>query len=121
MIWSTLLRRVLDSMADCILINEHSSKGKLGISRKLIASIVDEAVNRILAASEKNNNLKVVKPTAVSFKKDGKVEIDVSIVISKKANPEETCQKIQEEIAHDLAIYTESLPFEILISIVDVK
>lgn len=109
-------------MADFILINEHSNKGALGISRKIIETIVDEAVTRVVGENDSNSkSVKISTPTKIYFKKDGKVEINVSIVISKKGSPEKICMMIQEEIAHDLATYTESLPFEILISISDVK
>ena len=109
-------------MADYIRINEHSTKGDLAISRKVITKIVDEAVNRVFGAQiALAKNIKIASPTEVSFKKDGKVNIGVSILLKKGTNPQEICLKIQEEVAHDLAIYTESVPFEIEISIADVK
>lgn len=109
-------------MSDFIRINEHSNKGDLAISRKVLVTITDEAVNRVMGASIADaKNIKVASPTQISFKKDGKVQIEISISLKRGTNPEQMCLKIQEEVAHDLAIYTESLPFEILISIADIK
>lgn len=109
-------------MADFIRINEHSSKGNLAISRKVIETIVNEAVLRVLNQLKTDTNkVKITKPSEIAFKKDGKVMINVFVSLKKKENPQDTCLKIQEEIARDLAIYTESLPFEIIVSITDIK
>ena len=109
-------------MADYIRINEHSTKGDLAISRKVLEKITDEAVNRVFGAEVAvAKNVKIAEPTQISFKKDGTVNISVSILLKKGVNPQDVCVKIQQEVAHDLAIYTESIPFEIEISIADVK
>lgn len=109
-------------MADFIVINKHSTIGDLAMSRKIFAKIADKAVGKVFGAEVAlAKKAKVTSPTEVTFKNDGKVMIEVSITLKKDANPEDVCLKIQEEIARELEAYTESVPFEIEISIVDVK
>ena len=109
-------------MAEIISINDHSSRGELGISKKVIASIVDEATKRVLGEGNKAvKDIKIAKETEISFTKSGKVNINVSILLKKGLNPEQVCLKLHQEIARDLAVYTESVPFEIIISIDDIK
>ena len=97
-------------MADIISINNHSSKGELGISKKVITSLVDEATKRVLNGGKASKDIKIAKETEIFFTKSGKVNINVSILLKKGTNPEEVCLKLQQEIAHDLAVYTESVP-----------
>lgn len=109
-------------MADFVVINKHSTKGDLAMSRKIFAKLTDEAVGRVFGAEVAlAKQVKIASPIEVSFNKDGKVKIEVSIILKRGANPEDVCLKIQEEVARELATYTESVPFEIEISIVDIK
>lgn len=109
-------------MTEFISINKHSKKGDLVISRKVIEEITDEAVLRVLNSSTKDSKkVKIASPTKISVLKDGKVNVNIIVTLKKGTNPEQICLKIQEEVANDLATYTESLPFEIEISIADIK
>lgn len=109
-------------MAELLNINEHGVSGDLLISSNVFQAITDEAVSRVLGSSQsESKKIKRSSDTKISFMKDGKVNIEVPVTIKKGTKPDDLCVKLQEEIAHDLAIYTESIPFEIEISITDIK
>ena len=104
-------------MADYININQYDNSGDLGISRKVFARLAEAAVGH----TSIKGSAKVKQPVKVVFKKDGRVEIGVKITIKKSANLTEACTELQKEIAHALEVYVESIPFEIDISVDEIK
>ena len=107
-------------MADYLSINEYSSKnGELAISDKIFERIATNAADKIM--KKHSGDVRMPAPIKISFKKEHQVTIKVSISIRKGVKLSSISYEIQKEIAHDLATYTESLPFEILISIIDIK
>ena len=100
-------------MADYIFINDFDKGGSLAISRNVFAKIALESVE----TSQYKNSVKVTEPIKVIFKKDGKVIISLHVELKKGMKTSEICTILQKEIAHDLDVYVESVPFEILISV----
>ena len=104
-------------MADYIYINSSERGGELAISRKVFARLAEAAVGH----TSLKGQVKVKQPVKVVFKKDGRVEIGVKITIKKSANLTQACTELQKEIAHALEVYVESIPFEIDISVDEIK
>ena len=104
-------------MSDYIYINQFGKSGQLAISRNVFARLAQEAVGH----TSVKNSAKVSKPVKVVFKKDGRVKIALSVSIKKGVKPEEVCLELQKEIAHALEVYVESVPFEIEISVEEIK
>ena len=104
-------------MSDYIYINQFGKSGQLAISRNVFARLAQEAVGH----TSVKNSAKVSKPVKVVFKKDGRVKIALSVSIKKGVKPEEACLELQKEIAHALEVYVESVPFEIEISVEEIK
>ena len=104
-------------MADYIYINQYDRGGELAISRKVFARIAEAAVSHTSLKS----SIKVKGPVKVIFKKDGKVTVDVHVSIKKGVKPTTVCEELQKEIAHDLEVYVESVPFEVEISVDEIK
>ena len=104
-------------MADYIYINQYDNSGNLGISRKVFARLAEAAVSH----TSLKGSVKVKQPVKVVFKKDGRVEIAVKVAIKKGAKLTEACSELQKEIAHALEVYTESVPFEIDVSVDEIK
>ena len=104
-------------MADYIYINSSERGGELAISRKVFARLAEAAVGH----TSLKGQAKVKQPVKVVFKKDGRVEIGVHIVIKKGAKLTDVCLELQNEIAHALEVYVESVPFEIEVSVDEVK
>lgn len=104
-------------MADYIYINQYDTSGKLAISRKVFSRLAEEAVG----TTSLKGAIKVKPPVKVIFKKDGRVEVDVRVKIKRGSNLTEACSELQKEIARVLETYVESIPFEIDISVDEVK
>ena len=86
--------------------------------------VTNEATNQVNGASVAENKrkaFKLSKPVQAIFQKNGKVKIAVSINLKKGENANDTCLKIQERIASVLMAYTESVPFDIQINIVEIE
>lgn len=110
-------------MADYIQINDYSAKsGELGISRKVFESIASEATNRVLGTDVSSiKRFKLFSPIKAVFKKDNQVSIKVKISVKKGIKPQEVSLEVQKEIARDLAAYVESVPFDIEVSVEEIK
>lgn len=111
-------------MADYVKINPGSKNGDLMISRAVFESIATAATNRVNGASVVKNKHKVYRlsnPVQATFQKNGRVKITISISLDKGANANEICMKIQESVASALMAYTESVPFDVQINIVEIE
>ena len=64
---------------------------------------------------------KVKQLVKVVFKKDGRVEVGVHVTIKKGSKLTDVCLELQKEIAHALEVYVEAVPFEIEVSVDEVK
>ena len=104
-------------MADYIYINSSDRGGELAISRKVFARLAEAAV----VHTSVKGSAKVKKPVKVVFKKDGRVEIGVHVTIKKGSKLTDVCLELQKEIAHALEVYVEAVPFEIEVSVDEVK
>ena len=104
-------------MAYYIYINQYNRGGELAISRKVFARIAESAVSHTSLKS----SIKVKGPVKVIFKKDGKVLVGIHVSIKKGIKPTTACEELQKEIAHDLEAYVESIPFEVEISVDEIK
>ena len=114
-------------MADYIKIENYSKNGELAISRRIIHKIVQEAVVDIVGIELKDPKLKnrflayLFNPIKITFRADGEVAVEISIVIKKGVNANDICLKIQEEVSNALMAYAESVPFAIIIKVAEVK
>ena len=104
-------------MADYIYINQYGKSGELGISRNVFARLAEAAVGH----TSLKGSIKVKQPVKVVFKKDGRVEVGVHVTIKKGVKLTDACLELQKEIAHALEVYVEAVPFEIEISVDEVK
>lgn len=112
-------------MADYLKIQNFSNNGTLAISRRVFETLASEATARVqgasLSSSKKIGSFSLTKPVNVSFRSNGKVEVEVSITLKKGVAAKEVCTKIQEEIATSFNTYAESVPFDIRIKVADVQ
>lgn len=112
-------------MSDYVKINAGSKKGDLLISRSIFEQLATEATNRVNGASVSKSNRRrlfnLSRPVQAVFQKNGRVKITVSIDLKKGTNANEICLKIQEEVANSLMAYTESVPFDVQIDIVEIR
>lgn len=89
-------------MADYIKINPNAKNGDLMISKNIVEEISLDAINKYV----KNVSLDKDKPIKVSFLKNGKLKVVVSLV-SNQIN------EVKEAVSNALMAYIETLPFEV--------
>ena len=107
-------------MADYLHINEYSANsGELAISDKVFARVATHAANRVI--KKHSNDVRLSSPIKVSFKGDSQITIKVSISIRKGVKLSSISYEIQTEIARQMEVYVESVPFDIDVSIVEFK
>ena len=104
-------------MADYININQYDKSGELGISRRVFARLAEAAVGH----TSLKGAVKVKHPVKVVFKKDGRVEVGIKVAIKKSVKLTDACLELQKEIAHAIEVYAESVPFEVSISVDEIK
>ena len=108
-------------MADYVKINPNSKNGELAISRSVFESLATEATNRVSGAQVAKSKFKLSKPVQATFQGNGKVKVTISISLKKGSNANEICLKIQESVTSMLMAYTESVPFDVHINIVEIS
>ena len=104
-------------MADYIYINSSERGGELAISRKVFARLAEAAVGH----TSLKGSVKVKQPVKVVIHKDGRVEVGVHVVVKRGVKLTDACLELQKEIAHALEVYVEAVPFEIEVSVDEVK
>ena len=118
-------------MSDYVTVRK-SSRGTLAISRPIFEKIATNATNEVIGAkvtekvSVKNKTINKMlatwfKPVRVTFKRNGDVDVNISISLSKGSNAAEVSQKIQEKVSNALLAYTENVPFKINIEIIKIS
>lgn len=107
-------------MADYVKTNPNSKKGDLMISRQVFESLATEAVNRVKGVALAKKSFKLSKPVQAIFQRNGRVKIAISINVDKSANANDVCVKIEESVANILMAYTESVPFDVNINILEI-
>lgn len=108
-----------------------TSRGKIAISRSIFEKIATNATNEVIGAKvdnkikTKNQTINKVlaswfKPVRVTFRKNGDVDVDIAISLSKNASAEKVSLAIQEKVTNAMLAYTENVPFKINIEIIRV-
>jgi uncharacterized alkaline shock family protein YloU len=112
---------------DYYYLNNYRNSGEMGISRRAIETIATLAVNQVEGAEiEKVDNKKkwnffLNDPVRAFFRKDGRIELHLNVVIHKNINVQEICERIQEEVANAITTTSEALPFSIQIKVVQIR
>lgn len=108
-------------MADYVKINPNSKNGDLYISRSVFEALANEATTHIKGVSVASRSFKLSRPVQAIFQRDGRVKIAVSINLKKGTNAADVSKKIQESVASIMMAYTESVPFDVHINIVEIS
>ena len=96
-------------MADYIKINPNAKKGELSISKEIFEEIALDSIARNVKNAELIDN----KPIKVSFLRNGKVKVVVSLA----SGDAELSKKVNEAISNALFAYVESVPFEVAVKV----
>lgn len=110
-------------MADYVYINNFTRNGAMGISYVVFYQIAETATNVVTGASvskAKGSLFNLHRPISCQIR-NGLVNVDIAVSISKQTNINEVCLKIQEEVASALSSMTELVPFNINIKVANVE
>lgn len=108
-------------MAQYVYLNHYAKTGSLAISNFVFYQIAEQATNKVRGAkvSSGSSKFQVFKPISIKISK-GLVSVAVSVTISKASQINAICLAIQEEIASSLTAFTEMVPFQIHVKVVNV-
>jgi len=110
-------------MADYVYIENYTRNGAMGISHLVFYQIAETATNVVTGASvskSKGRIFNLHRPISCKIR-NGQVNVDIAVSISKQANINEVCLKIQEEVANALSSMTELVPFNINIKVANIE
>jgi len=98
--------------------------GAMGISRRAFETIATLATNEIKGATvnkKKSHLFSLEHPVSASFRKDGKVDLNIDVNIAKGADVKEVCLQIQEGVANSITMMCETVPFGVEIKVISVR
>lgn len=120
-------------MKDCIVINNYSGLGAIGISRRAIEAVALICVSNVKGASVVGKGKKPSKKgraldvlfalpsgVKVALSKDGKAEIKIDVSIQKGVNVAEICRNIQKEVAQGVSMMCDTVPFSVKVKVVEI-
>jgi len=110
-------------MADYVYIENYTRNGAMGISHLVFYQIAETATNVVTGASVSKSKSRIFnlhRPISCKIR-NGQVNVDIAVSISKQANINEVCLKIQEEVANALSSMTELVPFNINIKVANIE
>lgn len=112
-------------MADYVIIDNYSRLGKKGISRRTLKTIVAKAVGNVAGASvayKKNAKdpmsvFQIAEPITVFLRKDGLVDVQLSVNLDAGVKVVDLCEKIQSEVANSFRAMVETVPVSVNIKV----
>lgn len=110
-------------MAEYVYIQNYAKRGTLAISTTVFDQIVETVVKKMQGVKLKSADKFLFflhQPTHCEIK-NGKINVDLQIILSQECNVNEVCLKIQEEIAYALTSCTEFIPFSINVKVVGIE
>ncbi|MCR5491716.1 MAG: Asp23/Gls24 family envelope stress response protein [Bacilli bacterium] len=104
---------------DYIMINNYSRLGTMGISRHALEAIASNAVNNVRGAqvSSRKALFSVDNGVKVSFDTAGKAIVKVDVIISPNAQVTKVCREIQEEVANEISMMCDTVPYDVKINV----
>jgi uncharacterized alkaline shock family protein YloU len=101
------------------ILENYNQNGTIGISLSSFETIATIAANSLDNVTVKKNkkDFFLNKPVAATFKKGGKVELSLEVTMKKGSKVDETCRKIQEEVASAVQMMCETVPVRVLVKV----
>ena len=114
-------------MSDFYYLNNYQQAGKMGISRKAFENIVTIASNNLQNVKINNygetltrlgNIISAVRPVKAFFKKDGRVDLMLDVVVGGSVTAiADLCTRIQEEVSNSISMMCETVPVSVEIRV----
>ena len=114
-------------MSDFYYLNNYQQAGKMGINRKAFENIVTIASNNLQnvkinnygeALTRLGNIISAVRPVKAFFKKDGRVDFMLDVVVGDNVTAiADLCTSIQEEVSNSVSMMCETVPVSVEIRV----
>lgn len=110
------------SNGNYVAINNYSSLGKMGISRRALEGLANRAVASVAAAkvSKKAASFQAEQGARVTLSRSGKVTIHVDVSITRGTAVDKVCLELQKAIAGEIELSCDTVPYDIRIRVVKV-
>ena len=110
-------------MAEYVYIDNYAKRGNLAISTSVFDQIVSIVVDKMTGVKlkAKGKTLFFLRQPSHTEIKNGRINTDIEVFLSKDSNVNDVCLKIQEEIAYALTSMTEFIPFSINVKVVGIE
>lgn len=112
-------------MRGYVSIQNYSHPGFIAISRASIISIVSKTVSSFKGTSlnkaKSKKGFSLYRPVEVNLTKEGKASVIVSVEVAQGNKVSELCLALQKEIASNLSMMIDSVPYEIKIKVAKVS
>lgn len=110
-------------MAEYVYIQNYTKRGNLAISTSVFDQIISTAIDKMTGVKlkSKGKTLFFLRQPSHTEIKNGRINTDIEVILSKDSKVNEVCLKIQEEIADALTSMTEFIPFSINVKVVGIE
>ncbi|MDY0214160.1 MAG: Asp23/Gls24 family envelope stress response protein [Bacilli bacterium] len=109
-------------MAEYVYIQNYNKKGTMGISHLVFDQIAEIATNEVAGATvsqRKKSLYSLFKPVQCTIR-NGMVTVKISVKVNPRTNVKEVAREVQENVATQLNLMTELIPFNISVEVIDV-
>ncbi|MCI2111276.1 MAG: Asp23/Gls24 family envelope stress response protein [Bacilli bacterium] len=100
-------------------LENYGKNGTTAISLSTFEAIATIAASSLedVTVTKKRKDFWLTKPVSASLKKDGRVQVSLEVNVKKGAKVDETCTKIQQEVASAIEMMCETVPVRIIIKV----
>jgi uncharacterized alkaline shock family protein YloU len=101
------------------MLDNFNQNGATGISLSSFESIATIAADSLenVEVKKSKKEWSLNKPVAATVRKDGRVELSLEVTMKKGAKIDETCRKIQEEVANAVQMMCDTVPVRVLVKV----
>jgi len=98
-------------------LRTNSRRGKIAISHKAFEDIATNAAKSLEGVEVEGGAISLLSPAKASFRKDGRVEISLSVTLPKGSDAHAKCLAIQKAVADDLLSMTDVIPLSVAVKV----
>ena len=108
-------------MAEYVYIQNYNKKGTMRISHHVFDQIAEIATNEVAGAtvSRRKKRYSLFKPVQCTIR-NGMVTVKISVKVTPHTNVQDVAREVQENVATQLNLMTELIPFNISVEVIDV-
>lgn len=101
------------------ILDNYNQNGHIAISMGAFESIATIAAGSLenVTVKKKKKDFLLTKPVAALIRKDGRLQISLEVTMKKGTKIDETCTKIQQEVANAVQMMCETVPVRVMVKV----